>query len=98
MVSEEIMEYHKEPFRTEKTFPKQENAINVPAVPTGIRKEIPAGKKLRVRSAKAGMDAFFLLLEKENACALNAEDCREVHFVGCLRAIEPSGSGENHEL
>ena len=59
MVSEEIMEYHKEPFRTEKTFPKQENAVSVPVIPTGIRKEIPAGKKLRVRSAKAGMDAFF---------------------------------------
>ena len=65
MVSEEIMEYHKEPFRTEKTFPKQENAINVPAVPTGIRKEISAGKKLRVHSAKAGMDALFCSWESK---------------------------------
>lgn len=98
MVSEEIMEYHKEPFRTEKAFPKQEKRNKRASDPNWNQKRDSCRKETARPFRQSWNGRVFLLLEKENACALNAEDCREVHFVGCLRAIEPSGSGENHEL
>lgn len=98
MVSEEIMEYHKEPSELKKPFPKQEKR-NKRACGSNWNQKRDSCRKETARPFRQSRNGrVFLLLEKENACALNAEDCREVHFVGCLRAIEPSGSGENHEL
>lgn len=94
MVSEEIMEYHKEPFRTEKNLPKARKR-NKRACGSNWNQKRDSCRKETARPFRQSRNGrAFLLLGKQNACTLNAEDCREVHFVGCLRAIEPSGSGE----